>query len=295
MQADTASATPGIQQVMRPARALIGWMNESSAMRMLGHDPGALSEADRLGLIHAAQARVAERESGVDQSDAITEPPAELQDYITALYQHPVMEQFTKEGWRVCLANLRKLCSIQPAVFLDHAAERARAARPDDLDALARITLPMEQSSSEFSTAFDSTHQRFILTSRNPNFRIVGSFNNAMAAKGQVGIAVGFVNVTTLSLLQVIKHRGRYMLRDGNHRALGLLANGVDRVPVLFREYGEFDNLELASGLFLPKTFLGERPPLLVDYLDDAVATQVSLPASHKVVIVQAIETSVVG
>ncbi len=289
------SSAPGIQRVMRPARALIGWMSESSALNMLAHGPGALTEADRRGLIQAAQARVAERRPGVDQTDAVMEPPPELADYIQTLTQHAVMDQFKKEGWTVRLANLRKLCSIQPAVFLDHAAERTRTAQPKDLNALARITLPMEQASSEFSTAYDEARQRFILTSRNPNFRIVGAFNNAMPAKGQMGLAVGFVNVTTLSLLQVVKHRGRYMLRDGNHRALGLLANGIDLVPVLYREYGEFDSMELSHGLFPPKVFLGERPPLLIDYLDDTVASQVALPATQKVVIVQAIETSVVG
>lgn len=292
---EESSSTTGILRVMRSARALIGWMSEQSAMRTLMHLPKEITEADRQGLIARAKSNVAERNPIVDQSDAIFDTPAELSEYIQELVQHAVMEQFKHEGWMIRMARLDKLCSIQPAVFLDHAAERTLGANKEDLVSLAKITLPMEQSQSEFATAYDETRQRFVLTSRNPNFRIVGSFNNSVPAKGQIGLAVGFVGVATLSLLQVVKYRGRYMLRDGNHRALGLLVNGIDTVPVLYREFDEFENMELASGLFKPSVYLGARPPLLTDYLNDAVAAEVRLPATQKVVIVQAIETSIVG
>jgi hypothetical protein len=38
------------------------------------------------------------------------------------------------------------------------------------------------------------------------------------------------------------------------------------------------------------EAFLGERPPLLVDYLDDAVAADVALPMFHKLIVIQALE-----
>jgi hypothetical protein len=45
-----------------------------------------------------------------------------------------------------------------------------------------------------------------------------------------------------------------------------------------------------APGALPPSTLLGPRPPPLPDYLDDAVAAGVRLPATQKVVLIQAVE-----
>jgi hypothetical protein len=290
-----AARTPGIQRVTRPARALIGWMRESAALGLLANHPDLGSDDDRLRVIRSAQASMKARPVAGEQLNVVSEPPESLAEYVRELMAHGVMDQFKAEGWTVRMADLRRVCSVQPSVFLDHAADRTRTAAADDIEGLAQITLPTNQDATEFSRSYDEARQRFVLTSRNPNFRVVGSITTPMAVKGQGGLAVGFVVVTAPSLLQVAKYRGRYVLRDGNHRALGLLANGIHTVPVLYREYHEFDTMNLSSGLFQPRVFLGERPPLLVDYLDDTVATTVFMAAMQRVVIVEAIETSVMG
>ena len=84
----------------------------------------------------------------------------------------------------------------------------------------------------------------------------------------------------------------RLLLRDGYHRAVGFLARGVHVIPCLTRE---FDNLEklAPSGMLPQNAFLGARPPLLPDYLDDTVAIDVEVPVASKLVVVQALEVPI--
>jgi hypothetical protein len=67
------------------------------------------------------------------------------------------------------------------------------------------------------------------------------------------------------------------------------------RSSVLFKHYGDFENVAMSAGLLPQSVYLGERPPVLPDYLDDSVSARVSLPVQQKIVIVQAIETWITG
>jgi hypothetical protein len=285
----------GIRPAVRDARVILPWLPEEQALRLLSQDPALGEKENRLELFRSALDAMRGRPSQIDQTDVVMDPPAVLTPYIEKLNAHPATEQFRKEGWIVRVANLRKLCCVQPAAFLDHAIERTRDADKDDLLSLARITLPLEVSDTDFSTSYDEPRNRFVLTSRNPNFRVAGAYQSKVPSRGQTGLATGFVNMTQLSLLQVAYTRGRYLLRDGNHRALGLLQNNIEVVPVLFKRYGDHQNVSMSAGLLPPDVYLGERPPVLPDYLDDSVSVRISLPIQQKVVIVQAIETWITG
>src|SRR5437879_13199973 len=102
--------------------------------------------------------------------------------------------------------------------------------------------------------------------------------------------AFGFVVAVATSMLQVASYHGRYLLRDGYHRAYGFLSRGITRVPALVREVATFDALGLPIGLLPQDAFLGDRPPLLVDYLNDEVAADVVMPVTQQVVSIQASE-----
>jgi len=41
--------------------------------------------------------------------------------------------------------------------------------------------------------------------------------------------------------------------------------------------------------------YLGDRPPLLVDYLNNEVAATTTAPATQKVIVVQALEIATLG
>jgi hypothetical protein len=65
-------------------------------------------------------------------------------------------------------------------------------------------------------------------------------------------------------------------LRDGYHRTFRLLAGGVTRAPVFVRRFPNDEPLFL-HGMLPASVYLGDRPPTLADYHDDAVAADVWL------------------
>jgi hypothetical protein len=57
----------------------------------------------------------------------------------------------------------------------------------------------------------------------------------------------------------------------------------------------QFEPLGLGPGMLPEAAYLGDRPPNLADYLEDAVSAEVDLPASQKMLVVQGIEMNPIG
>ena len=93
--------------------------------------------------------------------------------------------------------------------------------------------------------------------------------------------------------MQVVRVGNRLLLRDGYNRAYALLRRGIHTVPCLYREWPAEQDLEIGVGMLTPSVYLGDRPPLLGDFLDDAVAADVSTPAARKMILIHAVETLV--
>jgi len=287
----TLAATNQLGSVSRPARALIGWMAQPEGQLLLAqrqinlaHQPEHVARATQ------ARTAVATRPHGLDQSQLLSDPPTELEEYIAHFTAQSSYAPFAAEGWSVKIADLSKVCALQPVVFWDHAVERAGAAVAGDVRSLAQITLPVP-SPTQLPIQFDQTRNTWIIPSRNPNLRIIGHF--AGPIEGKTGC--GFLVDVMPSFVQVVFHRGRYLLRDGYHRSLGLLSRGFTRVPVLHRAFNEFENLGLGPGMLPELAYLGAQPPLLADYLNDEVSAEVSLPASQKMIVVQGMEMNPLG
>jgi hypothetical protein len=145
------------------------------------------------------------------------------------------------------------------------------------------VTLPAQ---------YDAQRLAWIITSPNPNLRIVGNF----AGQVQPGLTgFGFAVTVLPSFVQVAHLADRYVLRDGYHRALGFLKRGVSRVPVFVRDYAKLEDLGMNPGLLPQSVYLGDNPPRLTDYFDDEVSADVSLPAFQKMIVVHGLELTPTG
>ena len=80
------------------------------------------------------------------------------------------------------------------------------------------------------------------------------------------------------------------MLVDGYHRAFALLSRGINLAPALV---GAIDTAEefgrLGAGIGVD-VFLGDRPPLLPDFLDDEVAAAVDMPVTTRMLVIEAMD-----
>jgi hypothetical protein len=227
---------------------------------------------------------VQRRSDGVDQTDLVQELPQELEPYALAL-NAGVGRQFFDEGWRLGLVDLSRVCAAQPVVFID-GPEMIDTNNPPSVAALANITLPLT-SQHEFNVQPDQTRALWSITSMNPNLRVFGN----IAGPPTPGQApwFGFAVAATPSMMQVVRNRGRYILRDGYHRAVSLLAHGITIVPAFIWDDSVVEQV-LPPGMLPQNAYWGPRPPVLLDYLDDEVADTVNLPAMRKVIVVQATE-----
>jgi len=189
------------------------------------------------------------------------------------------------------MADLRKICAVQPHVFTDHAEERTATSRGDEPESLAQISLPLSAEAA-LPAQYDQVRQTWIIAGPNPNLRIVGNFGGPVQP-GVIGF--GFVVSILQSFIQVARVNGRCILRDGHHRAIGFLKRGIETVPVITRDYGEFEELGIGPGLLPTAAYLGPRPPLLVDYFDDVVSADVSLPAFQRMIVIHGLELTPMG
>lgn len=291
---DLPQVTPDANiQLERPARVLLGWMNDEQAKLYLSGRQRGIEKPEYAEKILRTRESVNSRAVGVDQTGIIEEPPDELQTYVDNLKNHPKSSAYFLEGWTVKIVNLLKVCAAQPIVFVDHAEERVLEVDPNNIISIASVSLPtpMEQP-THLPAQFDQTKNAWIFSSRNPNLRIAGHFG------GQVGegfTGFGFVVQLSLSFVQVASLRGRYLLRDGYHRTYGLIKRGITKIPALVRDFNSLEEVGLPPGLLPQDAYLGDRPALLEDYHNNSVSEQIRMPATEKLIIIQGIELSTLG
>lgn len=275
--------TPG--QVLRPARALLGWLPHDQAILLQNGQRQGPVPPEYARNAEAARAAVAARREGLDQAGVVAELNGELAEHLAALRVSPAAA-FFNEGWRAVLVDLRRVCALQPTVHIDHAEERTAQAMVGDLRSLAHITLPLP-ADTELPAQFDQAKLTWIIRCPNLNLRIAGSWCGPV----QPGVfAFALTVALSPSYMQVAQVRGRFVLRDGYHRACGLLRRGITHAPAFLRDFGPYEDPALPPGLFGPNVYLGERPPVLSDYMDNSVSSKVLVPATQKMILVHGIE-----
>jgi hypothetical protein len=297
-RAEASSTNPdemrvsGAGQLTRPARVLLGWLNESDGSIMLsGRNLQTAANPEHVTKVRLAREAVSKRKMSLDQSGAVSSPPASVADHIAALDSTEAGRQMAGDGWVIRIADLRKVCALQPAIHYDHARERTVDSKADDLVSVAQISIPIPTNTA-IPAQFDPQQKTWVMTSRNPNLRIIGNFSTSVP---QGGHAFGFIVRILPSFVQVVKYRDRLVLRDGYHRSLGFLSRGIYLVPVFYKEFGPYDELGLPQGMLPQAAYLGDRPPVLPDYLADDVSVEVALPATQRMIIISGLETNPMG
>lgn len=105
------------------------------------------------------------------------------------------------------------------------------------------------------------------ISSLSPNLRIQGTQVNFSPIAGSVTFVVG----SGSPYLTVVELGDRLFLRDGHHRGVALLAAGIKAVPAIMVTGRSYADAATVPGLFGPEVTLGDRPPLVTDFLDDRV------------------------
>ena len=274
----------------RKARALIGWLSEQEGtLWAAGRDQqAAANQPEHMEACKRARQQVAARMPGIDQSNLFQPIPSELESHIKALNAEAESAQVLATSGEIRIVDLRRVCAAQPHVLVEDAMRRIEGIAAGDMLALAALTLPLPRR-EQFPVTFNPLNNTWLLASPNPNLRVIGHFNTSVGP-GFAGF--GFAVGQQQSYMQVAGVSGRYFLRDGYHRAYGLVAAGITHAPALVKDFNTFEEAQMPPGLLPQSAYLGERPPLLVDYLNDTVAVDTMVPPTTKMILIQALEVS---
>jgi hypothetical protein len=272
---------------LRPARALLGWLSDKQARGAItSHRRDVELTDEQRHNVEAARAAVAARASFRASSPILGPCPEILRAHSAALFAHERFRTFRDEGWQIAMVDLARVCVVQHTV-LTEGDPRIDSVDPEDLSTLARITLPIPDE-QPVSYQVDSQRNVAVLSSLDGNLRIAG-FATQQVARGTL---MGFIVEIATSYLQVAEVGGRFVLRDGNHRAASLVRRGITRVPALFRTLAHGEDLAVPKGALAAATYLGERPPSPLDYWDPAVSTSILVPQRRKFVLIQGLQQS---
>jgi hypothetical protein len=287
-------AQPDPEAPRQETRALLAWMGNEQAMTMLleGRQQGIFTSALQEKLAEA-RAALNDRKPGIDQTDLIRPMPRDMASYIARLEKASQAKPYWDEGWRPAMVDLPRVCAFQPHTFTSHAHQRVEKVSLGDVRSLAEITLPLD-STEPVTFQFDRRRQMFVTSVSNANLQVVGAFGGLAPGQPAGTVHMGFQLRMITSYLQVGSMQGRWFLRDGYHRSLGLVQRGVRYVPAFVREDMTLADL-VPPGALEFEAILGNRPPLLTDYWDEGVACSLQLPAPRRVISVQASELSIYG
>lgn len=159
--------------------------------------------------------------------------------------------------------------------------------------ALAALCLPLDAAGSPCRTVIRGEHE-FAFAAHAHDMRFLaaqvvdpGSLPE-LARHGHVGAVVALSVGFSSNLLNVVRHRNRYVLNNGHHRAYALRAMGVKRAPCLIQPCASSEDLRQAATTEIFDNddlyFDAPRPPLLRDFDRPELARAVATQRLHRIV-----------
>lgn len=287
------------------SRALIGWMvrDETVAVLLGGRFPAPgedLSKQDEI--IAQAKAKINERPEYKPEDCVVdTDHGFDLESFSS---NQTIATHFFGLKWSIQVVDLTKILAYQKLVKIEGLVERVSPIISDrsDKEKLAKFCLPLDPPELPQGLIPDMDKHGFSVSSLNPNLRFAGAQVGTIAVAPQLGMpSVNMIGVTFLismgaSYMQAVRYNGRTFLRDGYHRAVSLLQNGITQVPCVFIEATSFEQVGADPASMLSHEILyGQYPPYLKDFIVDLVSTDVLQPSIRRVIHLRASEFNIQG
>ena len=242
-----------------------------------------LDEAELRGAWNRGQDALARRQPRWN-GPVVREFP--INQYTTEMQQIPQTAFLGSRPWRFAVVDLTRVVGFQQYITESRVTVPPEVTEGDQ-GALLRFTI--QRPGTHNVAVGQSPNHQFSLSSRDINLRVVA---DAQADTPQ-GKVFGFVIGHGIPWMQVVSLNGRQYLRDGYHRAVGLLRKGIDQVPVALIETSDPADLGLRPGFFSLEKIAGDVPPLLTDFLDGELAIPTELVSHTKVIYITAAEFAI--
>lgn len=268
-----------VASTSRPGRFLSGWLNAQSAAAM---------SSDCLATWSAASHTVDEVARN-SLNSAEHDVPAQVWPFDDDQYRAELNlcdPSIGERGLHLAYVDLTTIYASQVTVALDDPRVDALSHSPTDKE-LIELCVPL-RSTREPAVGFDERANAWIVRSRGATIEISGRYAGGFEGLDPAAQGFGFIVSAQPSRLLAFTINSRLVLRDGHHRAIGLLARGITRAPCLVGS-GTLSDFS-AHGTLSHQRMSEPGAPLLSHYLDDRVSVPIALPRTERVMVFQSTE-----
>lgn len=258
-------------------RWLLAWLTDSEATPLiLGHPPLPTDDlAEVKQRIDAARAARAARQPWQPGNPVVNGDPKILRKLRG---RQDLQTVFAGTVWRPAWVDLRRILALQKHVTTAGQLERVAKSSLIDLCFPTSVT-------QELRFSKDGDGKGMTLSTPDMNLRVAGAIfaPQVTVGPGVTKPAIQILLEIPISMMTVGCLRGRYFLRDGYHRAGGLLRTGKPIVPCIVIDAPTIQELIPTAGLFSEDVLFDERPPALTDFWDDTLAYHGHRPGNRYV------------
>jgi hypothetical protein len=190
-------------------------------------------------------------------------------------------QEYEGLDWMLGVVDLRRLLAFQRRLVFDIEPRTLHIPQQDDWAALLSLSLGSARNTDHSINLDKSDGERseFRLQSSNPDLQLRPILGTKSAGLFPFTLYGGS------PFFEVAEYRGRWFLRDGYHRAYGLLQAGVSHVPAVVIRARTMDEVGATQPWFFHEDQLfSKRPPRVVDFLDEALIHRYQRPRFIKTI-----------
>ena len=187
----------------------------------------------------------------------------------------------TRLPWRAVMIDLKQILSFQPIVRVDDLDERVVAASKD-IDSLYQLCFP---PNAQMEASFETNEQGHTIITSSPNLTYVPA-QLPVQVGTQLVPTPAFVPQLNFGFLNIAHYQGRYFIRDGYHRAAGLLRNNTEPqviIPCILVEARTLSQTGWQPGMIAETVLLSDHPPYVSDFWNDEVSSELLQRAKRRV------------
>lgn len=195
----------------------------------------------------------------------------------------------------IAQVDLHQIVAVQSIVRIDD-LERRLVRLPISEEQLYTLCFPTSEPSD--TVTIDASNWGYTITTLDPNIQVAPlqtlpvdpplelptyQLQYPSASSALPMQLFPFALLRAPNYLQVVHYQDRYILRNGYTRAAALLYQNIQHVPCMLIETENPDLVGFKPDMLDPDSAMGERPPTLRDFWDDAVTCQWARPATRKI------------
>lgn len=272
----------------RDVLPLIGYMDEDSARDFLTNDSVTNKSPDQIATLIRACRAVVLAKPVADFEAKTSELPSESGGLLDEIKRDDRFPK-TVEDWRWSFREVEidKLICIQRYIDVAYADDLAR--KLDLSTAEGRVRFCLTDAFRTRESELFEVPREFLYAVKADGYDIrvmrSGASFDPKTGDRTVTMTVGWGH----PYVQVAKLKGRYVLKNGYHRAFVLRRLGFDSLPCIMLETNTYNDLECTGPptFFSERAIMGAHPPVFSGFFDEKISPPTKMRTLEKAIVIR--------